>query len=56
MNPLMFLATAVPPVDLTSTAADLVSYVDAAAVIGATVFAAIYGVRILIKGFKAIAK
>ena len=49
-------ATATPPVDLTGTASDLVDYVGAAALAGASVFAAIYGVRILIKGFKAIAK
>jgi hypothetical protein len=52
----IMLATASAPVDLSSTASTLVGYVGTAAGLGAGVFAAIYGVRILVKGFKAIAK
>jgi hypothetical protein len=53
---IMFNLLGVAPIDLTGTASTLVTYVGEAAVAGATVFAAIYGVRILVKGFRAIAK
>jgi len=56
MAPVASHATTTDPVDLTSTAANLVTYVGDAAALGLTVFAAIYGVRILIKAFKTVAK
>ena len=44
------------PLDLTSAASSIAGYVPVAAALGAAVFAAIYGVRIIIKSFKAVAK
>jgi hypothetical protein len=53
---LNLLATSTAPIDLSATASTLVGYVGEAALAGATVFAAIYGVRILVKAFSTIAR
>jgi len=44
------------PLDLSATGTTVAGYVAVAAGIGAGVFGAIYGVRIIIKAFKAVAK
>ena len=51
----MFAADAAP-VDLTATGSSIAGYAAAAAAAGLVVFAAIKGVRIIVKAFNAIAK
>lgn len=48
MNPMLGVA----PIDMASVAADLAGYVGAAATAGLLLFAAIYGVKVIIKAFK----
>jgi len=43
---------AVAPIDMADTAAELVGYVAGAAGAGLLLFAAIYGVRVILKAFK----
>lgn len=50
MNPNLF---AVAPIDMQATATELVGYVAGAAGAGLLLFAAIYGVQIIIRAFKA---
>jgi hypothetical protein len=51
MNPSSMLAVA--PIDMADTSATLVGYVAGAAGAGLLLFAAIYGVQIIIRAFKA---
>lgn len=52
----VFADSSTPPLDLTSAGATIAGYIPAVAAIGAGVFAAIYGVRVIIKTFKTVAK
>jgi len=43
---------AVAPIDMGDTATELVGYVGGAATAGLVLFAAIYGIRVILKAFK----
>lgn len=49
-------AFAVAPLDLAATGTEIAGYVGMAATAGIAVAAAIWGVRIIVKAFKAVAK
>jgi hypothetical protein len=53
-NNTMPLATA--PLDLAPVATEIVGYVGTAGVAGLVIFGAIYGLRIMIKAFRTVAK
>lgn len=47
-------ATATPPLDLTATGTLVAGYIAAAALAGVAILAAMYGIRVIIRAFKAV--
>jgi hypothetical protein len=47
-------AFAVPPLDLTQVGSDIAGYIAAAALAGVAILAGLYGVRVIIRAFKAV--
>jgi len=48
------LATDTPPLDLTSTGTQVAGYIATAAGAGVAILAAMYGIRVIIRAFKAV--
>lgn len=56
LAPLGAFATSTTPLDLTATGTTVAGYVGQSALAGLAVFAAIYGIRVIMKAFKAVGK
>lgn len=56
MMPLLHLIGTAPtaPLDLTSVGSDVASYIGAAALAGAAILGALYGVRVIVRAFKSV--
>ena len=52
--PTLAMATDTPPLDLTATGASVAGYIAAAAGAGVAILAAMYGIRVIIRAFKAV--